>query len=147
MVKRGTEDLRNIVVIGSGNMIATSITFSVYFNRKNPSLERNYSVDMDLRVFSQYIVPAVNIKYRFVGEEPLDPVTAKYNVKMKEILSEFGIQVIEIPRKCKRGGVISASKVRELYRKRDFKNMIGLVPETTLYYLKETGDIRTNEWS
>lgn len=136
MVKKGTEDLRNIAVIGSGSMIASFTTFPAYFKKgkKTPRKGMN-SVNVDLRVFGQYIAPVVNIRYRFVGEEPNDPVTAEYNAKMKEILPEFGIQVIEIPRKSYAGNLISANSVRKLYQDGDFKSMKGLAPQTTIEYL------------
>ena len=95
---------------------------------------------MDLKVFSQYIAPIVNIQYRFVGEEISDIVTALYNKKMKEILPEFGISVTEIPRKCIGGKEVSASVVRECYKKKDLKNLSKWVPDTTLQYLIKLWD-------
>ena len=54
---------------------------------------------------------------------------------MKEILPEFGISVTEIPRKCIGGKEVSASVVRECYKKKDLKNLSKWVPDTTLQYL------------
>lgn len=136
MVKKGTEDLKNVIVVRSGNMIATSTTFPAYYQRKEYQLSKEQpAVNMDLRVFAQYIAPEINIKYRYVGEEPYDLVTKEYNKKMKEILPEFGIDVIEIPRKCMNGEVISASLVREYYKRKDFENLRKWVPNTTAEYL------------
>lgn len=138
MVEKGIEDLKNILILRSGKMIASSLTFSAYFRKQEIiSKQEKPSVSTDLRVFAQYIAPVAHIQFRFIGEEITDLVTSTYNDKMKEILPQFGIDVIEIPRKCFNGEVISASVVREYYKKRDFENMKELVPKTTLHYLME----------
>lgn len=143
MVKRGTEDLNNVLVVKSGSMVASAVTFPVYFQKEKWIAKKERpSVGLDLRVFAQYIAPAVHIQYRFVGEEITDPVTIEYNKKMKEILPEFGVEVVEIPRKCIDGKAISASIVRECYKEGDFQKMQKWVPNTTLQYLfaKKYGD-------
>ena len=138
MVKRGTNDLSNVLVLRSGNMIISSITFPAYFTKGEIAPEkRNPVVTVDLKIFAQYIAPAVNIKVRFVGEEPIDPITYIYNMRMKEILPQFGVCVEEIPRKCIDGIAISASLVREYYKEKDLKKMSRLVPSTTMKYLLE----------
>ena len=137
MVKQGTSEMRNVFVVRSGSLIISSATFPAYF-RKEELLSRKEecSVDTDLRVFAQYIAAAVHIQFRFVGEEPADPITARYNERMKIILPEFGIRVVEIPRKSIDGEIISASKVRAMYEKYDFENIGKQVPDTTLQYLE-----------
>ena len=147
MVKRGTDDLKNVLVVRSGNMVVTSTTFPAYYKReKYQETKERPAVGMDLRVFAQYIAPVVNIKYRFVGEEPLDFVTNEYNRQMKEILSEFDIHVIEIPRKCRDGKVISATLVREYYKRKDFQDLCKWVPRTTTeYLLNKMDDINISE--
>lgn len=47
---------------------------------------------------------------RFVGTEPFCQVTSAYNREMKRILPEYGIEVVEIPRKQLDGLEISASQ-------------------------------------
>jgi [citrate (pro-3S)-lyase] ligase len=56
---------------------------------------------------------------------------------MKEILPEYGVDVMIIPRKEESGAPISASRVRALLKDRDFVSISKLVPITTLDYLKE----------
>ncbi|HBG13270.1 MAG TPA: citrate lyase ligase, partial [Clostridium sp.] len=63
--------------------------------------------------------------------------TGHYNEEMKKILPQYGIAVTEIERKRSEGGAISASEVRKWYEKGDFEGIKGLVPETTLEYLKK----------
>ena len=55
----------------------------------------------------------MGITVRYVGTEPLDPVTARYNEIMKETLPVKGIEVVEVPRLTVNGEIVSATKVRE----------------------------------
>ena len=79
----------------------------------------------------------MNITIRFAGEEPLDKVTKQYNEALKNILPEYGINFIEIPRKEFNGEVISASRVRNLLKDKKFNDIKKIVPETTLKYLED----------
>lgn len=135
MVKNGLSDLKNVSVVRSGNFVISSKTFPVYFQKEKIQKEANICVYEDLRIFAQYVSPILNIRHRFVGEEPEDYVTNKYNEAMKKILPQFDICVTEIPRKYIDGQVISASKVRKAYQEKDYKNMKRMVPYTTLEYL------------
>jgi Citrate lyase ligase C-terminal domain. len=92
---------------------------------------------MDIGIFAEYIAPALNIKIRFAGEEPLDPITRQYNVEMKRTLTDYGMQFIEIPRKELSGEVISASRVRKLLKSGEFDEIRKLVPDVTYQYLLE----------
>lgn len=68
----------------------------------------------------------------------MDIVTKQYNECMKEILPLFDIEVIEIPRKVDIDNeIISASRVRDFYKKNDYEALKKLVPNTTLEYLKK----------
>jgi citrate lyase synthetase len=56
---------------------------------------------------------------------------------MEAILPQYGLRFVEIPRKETDGEVISASRVRELLKTRDFEAIAKLVPAATLEYLKK----------
>jgi [citrate (pro-3S)-lyase] ligase len=73
-----------------------------------------------------------------VGEEKTDEVTNQYNLAMKKILPEHGIQVVEIPRKTmpKSEEPISATKVREILEKNG--ELTDLIPESTRKLLLQT---------
>lgn len=135
MVKRGTEDLENVVVLKSGKCIASAETFPSYFQRQEMNKRKEFLGHEDLRIFGQYIVPILNIQYRFVGEELEDYVTSQYNLAMKKILPKFGVKVIEIERKLKQGEIISASNVRKYYNNGELEKLKELVPESTFDYL------------
>ena len=64
---------------------------------------------------------------RFVGEEPFSPVTRAYNERMKKLLPESGIELIEIPRLRN----ISAGSVRALLREGEMEKAAEAVPKTT----------------
>ena len=136
LVKTGLSDLKHVTILPSGKFIISSLTFKEYFNK---SEKQNLVVDtsMDVTVFAQEIAPCLHISVRFVGEEPIDCVTRQYNGTLKAILPQYGIDVIEIPRKKLHGDVISASRVRDLLTREKWNELSRLVPKTTLDYLKE----------
>lgn len=134
----------NVSVIPSGKMIASDLTFPEYFRREEIRDQTKGVMDIritpvqDFRLFANYIAPVLEIKKRFVAEEPLDAVTKQYNESMRKVLEAFGFEVIEIERKkLADGEIISASKVREMYRKGKYKKMKEMLPETTYCYLME----------
>ena len=88
------------------------------------------------KFFGQCIAPKLNIAYRFVGEEPFDKVTKQYNEQMQIVLSQYGIEVIEIPRKELEGEAVSASRVRKLIEEGKEEEAKKLVPVTTWDVLK-----------
>ena len=138
-MKKGCADLKNVYVIGSGKFIISSLTFESYFNKKSLQ-DRVIDCSDDVTLFVNEIVPALDIKVRFVGTEPIDTVTNQYNRTLERMLTLYGIDFIEIPRKEINETVISASKVRELLKEHDWEAISQLVPPVTLEYLKQ-GDI------
>ena len=103
LVKQGTKDLDNVVVIPSGKFIISSLTFTDYFG-KSELQEQEIDPSMDIELFAKYIAPKLNINIRFAGEEPLDKVTQQYNDTMQRILPQHGITFEVIPRKKSGGG-------------------------------------------
>ena len=136
LVRKGTSDIKNVTVLPSGNFIISATTFPGYFYKDNLK-EAKIDCSNDLSVFAQYIAPALNIKIRFAGEEPLDPVTNQYNEGMKEILPQYGMEFHAIPRKEDEEGigVISASRVRRHFEKGELAEIKKIVPQTTFDYL------------
>lgn len=136
LVKAGTGHLRNVKVLPSGQFIISSTTFSEYFDKANLK-GTTIDTSLDVETFGSQIAPCLNISVRFVGEEPLDPITAQYNQSMKEILPRYGIELCEIPRKEDESGVISASRVRKCLDEKKWDEIKMLVPETTYVFLEE----------
>lgn len=137
LVRKGAADLPNVRVHPSGNYMISSATFPTYFLKKGEDAVRLQS-ELDITLFAERIAPLLNITKRFAGQEPLDPVTAKYNDAMRGILPEHGIEFCEIPRVTRGGEVISASRVRQLLLDKGVcEEVLALVPQCTRQYLEK----------
>lgn len=136
MVKNGTSDLKNVCVVPSGNFIISAFTFPEYF-MKDYVKEKEFDMSSDIEIFGSKIAPALHITKRFAGEEPFDVVTRRYNETMKNILPQYGIDFIEIPRFSASGTVINATMVRQLLAENSFDEISKFVPDSTLQILKE----------
>lgn len=148
LVRKNTEKYQNVIVLPSGNMILSAETMPSYF-MKETQQETEVDATKDLRLFGLGIAPAFGITVRFAGEEPIDKVTAQYNMEMKKRLPNYGIDFVEVPRK-QMGGVnsntvISASKVRELYKNNELESIKEYVPECTWDYLVKRVPISDEE--
>ena len=126
MLKAGTAHLPNCHVEHTDEYLVSRETFPAYFIRDEEHADR-VKADLDIALFRTRIAPALHITKRFVGEEPFSPTTRAYNDRMKELLPESGIELIEIPRLLS----ISASRVRALIREGKPEQTKDLVPETT----------------
>lgn len=135
LVKKGTAHLPNVLVHPTSDYLISSATFPTYF-LKEEQIEKGAGGQLDLVVFGQHFAPALDIRCRFVGQEPFSPITALYNKQMQEILPRFGIQVVEIPRKEEGGAVISASRVRALLAEGKMDEVRALVPDITWEFLQ-----------
>lgn len=131
MIKAGTEGLAT-VVDGSGYQISET-TFPTYF-LKDLSEASETQIRLDLDLFGRHIAPALGATVRFVGSEPSDPLTARYNELMKEILPAYGLSVVEIPR-LESAGPVSASVVRKAIQAGSFQAAASLTPATTWPFL------------
>ena len=136
MVKEGCKAFPNVIVVPSGNLLASALLFPEYFDKEdNPDVMVDAS--KDIAVFSQYIAPFLGITKRFVGEENFDKVTHAYNISLKETLPLYGIEVIEIPRFLDREGhEISAKVVRRNFEDEKWTELDSQIPESTVKVLK-----------
>lgn len=136
LVRKGTEDLKNVVVLHSGKFIISSETFPEYFNKSHLQ-KMQIDTSKDVQIFGKYIASELGIGIRFVGTEPIDQVTASYNRSLADILPQYGIELVEIERKEESGQVISASRVRQCMKDKEYEKLDELVPLTTKEYLLE----------
>ena len=127
MAKAGTADLPNVTVLPTGPYLISSATFPSYFLKDRDKARAH--CDLDIAVFSKHYIPYFGITHRFVGTEPLSPLTEQYNKALREKLP---IPLTELPRLEQEGDPVSASRVRAL-----LPNIEHLVPESTYVYLKE----------
>ena len=136
LVKAGTTDLANVVVLPSSQYIISSSSLPGYFNKENMSGEYKLDATQDLISFAQ-AADVLNVKARFAGEEPLDPFTNQYNANMQRVLPQYGIEFTVIPRKTLGEQVISASRVRQCLKDNELEAIKELVPESTYQFLKQ----------
>ena len=134
MVKLGTADLPNVTVLPTGPYLISSATFPTYFLKETAQVGQIQCL-LDLEIFCRHYAPRFGITRRYVGTEPVCPVTGQYNEALKQYLPEKGIELREIPRLQTHGAPVSASTVRSLLN--DPQALAALLPETTLTYLQQ----------
>lgn len=130
MVEQGVAHLENVTVIDGSEYAISQATFPTYFlKRLDDAADTQMLLDLDL--FRRHIAPALGATVRFVGTEPTDQLTRRYNQLMHEVLAD----VREIVRLEKEGNVVSASRVRKAMEQGDMSTIRQLVPPTTLPYI------------
>lgn len=128
------DGLTHRVQVIDGNRYAISqATFPTYFLKKTDDAT-DIQIQLDLQIFCRHIAPALGVTRRFVGTEPLDVLTARYNELMQQLLPKTGIVVEVIDRMVKEQPV-SASRVRRWLDERRIAEAFSFVPPTTHPYL------------
>ena len=97
---------------------------------------------MDIEIFSKYYAPKFGITRRYVGTEPLSPMTNQYNDALKAHLPGKGIELREIPRLTQEDTPVSASAVRTHLQSGNCNALQNLLPETTYKYLETHGFLK-----
>lgn len=130
MVEQGVAHLKNVTVIDGSEYAISQATFPTYFlKRLDDAADTQMLLDLDL--FRRHIAPALGATIRFVGTEPTDQLTRRYNQLMHEVLAD----VRETARLEKTGNAVSASRVRKAMEQGDMSTIRQLVPPTTLPYI------------
>ena len=156
MIKAGAPS--GVTVVEGSDYQISAATFPTYF-LKDLSEAAETQMRLDLDLFARHIAPALGATVRFVGSEPQDPLTARYNTLMQELLP---LKVVEIPRlKAEpvseenyfsqgfaknqfssddgmpehNTKVISASAVRAALEEGSYSRAAALCPESTRPYL------------
>lgn len=111
-----------VVVLEGSDYVISTATFPTYF-LKDLSTVSETQMQLDLDLYQRWIAPALGASVRFVGSEPFDVLTQKYNELMHD--------AVIIPRKDE----ISASKVREVLKEGAFRKAASMCPVTTWPYL------------
>lgn len=136
MVRAGTRDLANVSVVRSGRYMMSAFTCPEYF-AKDSDTRVIVDASRDLDLFAEFIAPRLGIQVRFIGAEPHCAITRQHNEQMRHILPTHGIRVEEINRLTCAGVAISASRVRQLLRRRDLAAVRPLVPATSAEFLQD----------
>ena len=142
MIQAGCRELNNVSVVEGSDYAISATTFPTYF-LKQLSDASDTQMTLDLDLFARHISPALQASVRFVGSEPTDRLTRRYNELMEQLLPEKGIEVKEIERllmpsesdEIEQDTAISASAVRRFLNEGSLLKAAALVPPTTLPYL------------
>jgi [citrate (pro-3S)-lyase] ligase len=134
LTKQGVAHLKNVILHPTEDYLLSYATFPTYFIKDKADVNA-INCMLDLLIFAKIVAKTLNIAKRFVGSEPLDPVTDFYNCQMKNFLPKYGIQVVELPRLSHYGEPVSASQVRNLIALGEYQKIKCLVPLTTYDYV------------
>ena len=139
LIKKGTKHLNNISIIPSSEFVVSTVTLPEYFNKDKEQMV-TVNASRDIRLFVDYVMPALNVSTRVAGEEPYCRVTREYNRQIRDTFEKKGKQFIQIERKKVQDDYISASKVRRALIDGDFDLIKTFVPATTYNYLLKNRD-------
>ena len=138
MIQAGAPD--GVTVLDGSDYVISATTFPTYFLKDlSDAAETQMQLDTDL--YARWIAPALGASVRFVGSEPFDALTARYNQLIPN--------AVEIPRLEQASAsptsaenairthadAISASRVRAALAAGHFREAAALCPETTWPYL------------
>ena len=127
MIREGAPD--GVCVLEGSSYQISALTFPTYF-LKDLSDAAETQMELDIDLFARHIAPALNVSVRFVGSEPADALTARYNVLMSSCLN-----TVEIPRLVQGGTPVSASRVRAFLQEGRYADAAALVPDSSRPYL------------
>lgn len=130
MIVRGVAHINNVVVCDGSEYSISATTFPTYF-LKSLSDASDTQMTLDIDIYRRHIAPALGATVRFVGTEPDDPLTRRYNELMKSMLPD----VREVARLEKSGVAVSASRVRKAIVENHLALAARLVPPTTVPYI------------
>ncbi len=140
MIRNGVSDINNVTVCEGSDYAVSATTFPTYFlKRLSDASDTQMTLDLDL--FRRHIAPALGATVRFVGSEPADPLTRRYNELMKQMLP----RVVETERSVAQatphsaGGsttvAVSASLVRAAMERCRLWETALAVPPTSVPYI------------
>ena len=130
IISRGVAHLDNVVVCDGSEYSISATTFPTYF-LKSLSDASDTQMTLDIDLYRRHIAPALGATVRFVGTEPDDPLTRRYNELMKSMLPD----VREVARLQQSGVAVSASRVRKAIVENHLALAARLVPPTTVPYI------------
>ena len=131
MIQAGCKGLDNVVVVEGSDYAISELTFPTYFLKQvTDATDTHITLDLDL--FATHIAPALGVATRYVGSEPADELTARYNALMQEQLPACGITVKTVDRLEQEGQPVSASRVRQALQEGSLSRAAAMVPPTTV---------------
>lgn len=133
MIRSGVSDINNVTVCEGSDYAVSATTFPTYFlKRLSDASDTQMMLDIDL--FRRHIAPALGATVRFVGSEPTDMLTRRYNEIMKQMLP----RVVETERLTAQKALreaVSASLVRAAMGRHSLWEAASMVPQTSVPYI------------
>lgn len=133
MIRSGVAHINNVTVCEGSDYAVSATTFPTYFlKRLSDASDTQMMLDIDL--FRRHIAPALGATVRFVGSEPTDMLTRRYNEIMKQMLP----RVVETERLTVQKALreaVSASLVRAAMGRHSLWEAASMVPQTSVPYI------------
>ena len=139
LVKKGTANFKNVVVVSGGDYLVSRSTFPAYF-LKSPDELITTQTEIDALIFKNIIAPELTIKKRYLGTEPFSRTTNFYNQSLQKILiPSIAVKIVQRFRDNEK--IITATSVRQLIKNSDLKDISALVPPTTMNFINDNYQI------
>lgn len=135
IVKEEYKNDDKVVVVLGGAYIISQATFPTYFIKKVDETTDIYT-ELDATIFAKRIAKDLKIDIRFVGDEPIDLLTAKYNENLSKSSEKNNLLLEKIDRIKDNGDYISASKVRLLISQGRVEDAYPLLTASTIKFLE-----------
>lgn len=136
LVKEGTRDLKNVVVLPGKEYMVSAATFPAYFLKDDQNVGR-FQAALDATLFKEQIAKALHITRRYVGSEPYSKTTATYNEELSRVLPpDVEVRILDRQQGDDQE-IISATKVRAAIANDDLALVEKYVPSTTLAFIKD----------
>ncbi len=140
MIEAGCAGLGNVTVCEGSGYAISAATFPTYFLKKLDDAAPT-QMELDLDLFAHHIAAPLGVGVRFVGSEPLDALTRRYNGMMASVFASSAsdgrpaVEVVEIPRLEQDGKPLNATDVRQALDEGRLQDACGHIPETSIPYL------------
>jgi [citrate (pro-3S)-lyase] ligase len=134
LAQEATAHLANVLVLETSRYAVSAGTFPSYFLKQLDDASL-LQMQLDVRLFATALAPPFSVGTRFVGDEPYCATTAAYNRTMRDVLGEYGIDWVEVPRLAEAGCAISATHVRAALGRGDLDRLASWVPPATMAFL------------
>ncbi len=144
IVKDEFKDDDKVVVVLGGAYIISQATFPTYFIKKVDETTDIYT-ELDATIFAKKIAKDLDIDIRFVGDEPIDLLTAKYNENLRKSSEKNNLLLEKIDRIKDNGDYISASNVRRLISQGRVEETFPILADSTKRFLESEEGIKRIE--
>ncbi len=135
LVKKGAEKYPNVLVLPSGPVLIGRNSFPKDWSTEEKGRAHLYAL-LDAQLFFQELAPKLNIKTRFVGDEPRDELSEMHLNALRQESRTAKIPLKVAERKRLGDKYISSSMVREALFQGAWETVKQAVPTFVYEYLK-----------